>query len=110
MVAVTRIISGLSRLVPADLARTNKMLTGALKTGYNKGSVLAKTTNQGTLHGAYTKSKSAVKELKNVKFTKAEIPAVAAAITGFLPIPVPGLSIAVYALGHVIQKGIKFIK
>ena len=107
MTAITKVIS---RMVPTDIARTNRMITGAVKNGYKKGSVLARENNQNIIRGTYTRSKSVAKELGTLKFTKDEIPAVAAAITSILPVPIPGLSIAVYALGHAIQKGLKFLK
>ena len=44
---------------------------------------------------------------KTLKFTKEDIPAVAAAIVGVAPIPIPGLSFVVYGVGHAIQYGIK---
>ena len=101
-------ISGIvQRIIPSDLRRANSMISGALKSGYKKGSIYAMENNITGVKKTYTKSKSAVKELKTLRFSKEDIPAVAAAIVGVAPIPIPGLSFMVYGVGHAIQYGIK---
>lgn len=95
------------RIIPSDLRRANSMISGALKSGYKKGSIYATENNITGVKKTYTKSKSAVKELKTLKFSKEDIPAIAAAIVGVAPIPIPGLSFMVYGVGHAIQYGIK---
>ncbi len=104
MAGISKIVQ---RIVPSDLRRANSMISGALKSGYKKGSIYAKEQKITGMRKTYTKSKSAVKELKTLKFTKEDIPAVAAAIVGVAPIPIPGLSFVVYGVGHAIQYGIK---
>ena len=107
MAAINKVMS---RIIPSDVQRTNRMISTAVKNGYKKGSVMARENNQNIIRGTYTRSKSVAKELGTLKFTKDEIPAIAATIASFLPVPVPGLGLAVYALGHAVQKGLKFIK
>lgn len=104
MVRVTKIVQ---QIVPSDLKRANTMISGALKSGYKKGSIYVAENNITGVRKTYTKSKSAVKELKTLKFSKDDIPAIAAAIAGVAPIPIPGLSFMVYGVGHAIQYGIK---
>lgn len=104
MAGISKIVQ---RIVPSDLRRANSMISGALKSGYKKGSIYAKEQKITGMRKTYTKSKSAVKELKTLKFTKEDIPAVAAAIAGVSPIPIPGLSIMVYGVGKAIQYGLK---
>lgn len=101
------ILKVVQRIVPSDLRRANSMISGALKSGYKKGSIYAMENNITGVRKTYTKSKSAVKELKTLRFSKEDIPAVAAAIVGVTPIPIPGLSFMVYGVGHAIQYGIK---
>ena len=101
-------ISGIvQRIIPSDLRRANSMISGALKSGYKKGSIYVEENNITGVKKTYTKSKTAVKELKTLRFSKEDIPAVAAAIVGVAPIPIPGLSFMVYGVGHAIQYGIK---
>lgn len=104
---MTRIAKIVQNIVPRDLKRTNTMISGALKSGYKKGSIYVEANNITGIRKTYTKSKSAVKELKTVRFSKDDIPAVAAAIAGISPIPIPGLSIMVYGVGKAIQYGLK---
>lgn len=104
MVGILKVVQ---RIVPSDLRRANSMISGALKSGYKKGSIYAMENNITGVRKTYTKSKSAVKELKTLRFSKEDIPAVAAAIVGVAPIPIPGLSFMVYGVGHAIQYGIK---
>lgn len=104
MVRVTKIVQ---QIIPRDLKRANSMISGALKSGYKKGSIYAQEQNMTGMKKTYTKSKAAITELKTIKLTKDDIPAVAAAITGIAPIPIPGLSFVVYGVGHAIQYGIK---
>lgn len=101
------ILKVVQRIVPSDLRRANSMISGALKSGYKKGSIYAMENNITGVKKTYTKSKSAVKELKTLRFSKEDIPAVAAAIVGVAPIPIPGLSFMVYGVGHAIKYGIK---
>lgn len=101
------ILKVVQRIVPSDLRRANSMISGALKSGYKKGSIYAMENNITGVKKTYTKSKSAVKELKTLRFSKEDIPAVAAAIVGVAPIPIPGLSFMVYGVGHAIQYGIE---
>lgn len=101
------ILKVVQRIVPSDLRRANSMISGALKSGYKKGSIYAMENKITGVRKTYTKSKSAVKELKTLRFSKEDIPAVAAAIVGVAPIPIPGLSFMVYGVGHAIQYGIK---
>ena len=95
------------RIIPSDLKRANSMISGALKSGYKKGSIYVEENNITGVRKTYTKSKTAVKELKTLKLSKDDIPAIAAAIAGIAPIPIPGLSFMVYGVGHAIQYGIK---
>lgn len=104
MVRITKIVQ---QIVPSDLKRANTMISRALKSGYKKGSIYATKNNITGVRKTYTKSKSAVKELKTLRLSKDDIPAVAAAIAGIAPIPIPGLSIMVYGVGRAIQFGLK---
>lgn len=104
---MTRIAKIVQSIVPRDLKRANTMISGALKSGYKKGSIYVEANNITGMRKTYTKSKSAVKELKTVRFSKDDIPAVAATIAGISPIPIPGLSIMVYGVGKAIQYGLK---
>lgn len=97
------------RLIPSDIRRANGMVSTALKNGYQKGSIFAQSNNITGAKKVYVKSKSAVKELKAVKFKKEDAPAVAAAIASIVPIPLPGLGFFVYGAGHAIQYGVKCI-
>lgn len=101
---VSRIVQ---QIVPKDIQRANSMVSTALKTGYKKGSFFAQNNNITGARKVYTKSKSAVKELRTVKFKKEDAPALVAAIASILPIPIPGLSIIAYGVGHAIQYGLK---
>ncbi len=104
---MARISKIVQHIVPSDLKRANTMISGALKSGYRKGSIYVEANNITGMRKTYTKSKSAVKELKTVRFSKDDIPAVAAAIAGISPIPIPGLSLMVYGVGRAIQYGLK---
>jgi len=110
MVKVTGIVSGIAKsIVPSDVVRTNKMVSNAVRTGLKRGKRLNKIKQTGTLSGAYVRSKSVARELGNLKFTKDEIPALAATVASVTPIPIPGLSLVVYALGHAVKKISKMV-
>ena len=68
------ILKVVQRIVPSDLRRANSMISGALKSGYKKGSIYAMENKITGVRKTYTKSKSAVKELKTLRFSKEDIP------------------------------------
>lgn len=53
------ILKVVQRIVPSDLRRANSMISGALKSGYKKGSIYAMENNITGVRKTYTKSKSA---------------------------------------------------
>ena len=93
-----------SKLMPHDLTRTTTQLKNAVKTGWQNGRMQSRANNKGLAGDVYTCSKCIAKEFKNLKFTKDDIPAVAAAIGYIAPIPIPGLTIYAYAAGVGIKK------
>lgn len=108
MVSIHAIKSTLSKVVPSDLARTNKRVYTALKTGWQNGK--NSTTSKNLIIRFGAKTKGVVKEVKNLKFTKDELPALAGTIASFAPIPIPGLGVAVYGIGHAIKGFAKLLK
>lgn len=108
MVSIKAVTSTLSKIVPNDLARTNKKVLDAVKTGWNTGKTTTTSTNAIIRFGA--KSKGAVREVKKLKFTKDELPALAGTIASLTPIPIPGFGVAVYGIGHAIKGFAKLLK
>jgi len=51
-----------------------------------------------------TRTKNVAQEVKKLEFTKEDIPAVAAVIGNFMPLPIPGLTIWAYFAGKGIKK------
>ncbi len=108
MVSIKAVTSTLAKVVPSDLARTNKRVLTAVKTGWQNGRNSTTSKNLMIRFGA--KTKGVAREVKNLKFTKDEIPALAGTIATFAPVPIPGLGVAVYGVGHAIRGFIKLLK
>lgn len=96
-----------SKLVPDDVLRTSAMLKNAVKTGWQKGREQVAVDNKGLVRDAYEGSKGVAREIKNLKFSYEDIPAIVGAICTVAPIPVPGLGFGVYMVGIGIRKIIK---
>ena len=93
-----------SKLVPEDISRTSGMLKGAVKKGWQEGKQQAKINNKGLVGDMYARSLGITKEVRKLRFSWEDMPAIAAAITATLPIPIPGLFMRVYVLGVGIRK------
>lgn len=106
------IIKGISKIfgkiTPSDVKLATGKLSGAMKRGYQIGKRCNSIHNVGRVRGLKTSAKSVTRELKKLKFTRDEVPALAASITYMIPIPSPvPLTPIVYGLGHGINKGAK---
>ena len=80
------------------------MLKGAVKKGWQEGKQQAKINNKGLVGDMYARSLGITKEVRKLRFSWEDMPAIAAAITATLPIPIPGLFMGVYVLGVGIRK------
>lgn len=110
MANVKGIVSAVTKaVVPADIAKTNKMVSNAVRNGLQKGKRYNQINQKGVFSGSYVRSKSVARELGRLKFTKDEIPALAATVASVAPVPIPGFSLVVYALGHAVRKVSKMI-
>lgn len=105
---IAKIFSLAGKLIPKDVKMATTKLTGAVKKGYQISKRYNSIYDKGELSGAKTSVKSVTRKMKKLKFTRDEIPALAAAITYLIPIPSPiPLTPIVYGAGHGINKGIK---
>lgn len=107
-IGIVKIFSLAGKLIPKDVKLATKKLTGAMKSGYQIGKRHTSIYNKGSISRVKTSAKSITRELKKLKFTRDEIPALAAAITYMIPIPSPiPITPIVYGAGHGINKGLK---
>lgn len=96
-----------AKLMPKDLTKTTGMIKEAVQTGWQKGKTQSLIDNKGLTSDMYTRSKCVAKELKSLKFTKDDIPALAAALGYVIPIPIPGLTFITYGAGILVKKALQ---
>lgn len=106
MQLIKKITTQANKLLPEDFKHTSKVITDAVKTGWQSGKVKAAIDNKGLATDMYIRTKSVKDELCKLKFTKDDIPALAAVIGNFIPVPIPGLTIWAYFAGVGIKKAI----
>lgn len=103
-----KIISLAGKLIPSDVRSVTSRITGSVKKGYQIGKRCSSIYDKGTFKGIGTTAKSVKREVGKLKFTRDEIPALAASITYMIPIPSPiPITPIVYGAGHGINKGLK---
>lgn len=104
MQLIQKITTAASKLLPKDFKHTSKVITDAVKTGWQTGKTQAAIDNKGLATDMYMRTKAMTREIGKLKFTKEDIPAVSAVIGNLLPIPIPGLTIWSYFAGIGIKK------
>ena len=107
MSKLKRISTQLEKLIPTDVQHTSGLIKDAIKTGWKNGKMQAAVDNKNLVQDMYTRTKDITKEVKKLRFTKDDIPAIAAVVGNFIPLPIPGLSILTYFAGKGIKKSIE---
>ena len=106
-ISLKRITTYTSKLIPTDVKTSSGKIFGAI----NKGRKAGKLPNAGRFKNIKSQTKSVFHEVKGLKFTKDEMPAVVASVFAFIPIPSPiPITPIVYGIGKAIQKVTKFLK
>lgn len=103
-----KITTNIANLIPKDVQHTSGIIKEAVKTGWETGKAQALADNKNLVKDIYTRTRCATSEVKKLKFTKDDIPAVAAVIGNFIPLPIPGLTIWSYFAGKGVKKAIEF--
>ena len=105
---ISKITRFTSKLIPSDVQSTTSKLTGAVKSGYQIGKRCNNIHNADVFTSSKISAKSVTREVRKLKFTKEEMPALIASITSLIPIPSPiPITPIVYGLGKVIAKIMK---
>lgn len=102
-----RLSTKIGKLIPKDVQHTSGIIKDAIKTGWQNGKAQALVDNKNLMQDMYMRTRGVTTEVKKLKFTKDDIPAVAAVIGNFIPVPIPGLTIWSYFAGKGIKKAIE---
>ena len=104
MIMLKKVTTQIGRLIPKDVQHTSGVIKEAVKTGWQNGKIQAQINNTNLVQDVFIRTKGVTKEVKKLNFTKDDIPALAAVIGNFLPVPIPGLTIWSYFAGKGIKK------
>ena len=106
--SISKVTKFTSKIVPSDVRSTTTKLTGAMRSGYRIGKRCNSMHKRNLFQSTTTSAKSVTKELRKLKFTKEEMPALIASITSLVPIPPPvPITPIVYGIGKIIAKIVK---
>lgn len=105
---ILKIFSIAKRIMPKDVINTTNKLTGAIKSGYKTSKRCNSIYNKSGIAKVGTTTKSVTKELGKLKFSRDEMPALAASLVTLIPIPSPiPITPIIYGAGHGINQGLK---
>lgn len=108
--SIRKITAIAGKCMPEDVKSTTVKLTGAMKSGYSIGRRCNSIHDKGYCKSAGTSAVSVKRELSKLKFSRDEMPALAAAITYLIPVPSPiPITPIVYGAGRLVNKFLKII-
>lgn len=102
-----KVTSVIKKVFPKDVRHTFAVLSNAAKVGNAAGKRCARINNKGLVKDAFCRGKAIS---RNIEFKKDDIPAISAALSSVLLLPVPGSTFIGYGIGKAIKGGISIFK
>lgn len=100
-------VSLMAKILPRDVRSTFASFSGAFKNGNAIGKRWASVNNKGLLTDTYVRGKAV---RRNLKFKRDDIPALSAAISSVVLLPVPGSTFIGYGVGKAIKSAVSIFK